>query len=178
MLRLSKRQSQLPPTMFLLRPGLHDHIYQITRSHLSDYAIKFIRLHDHIYDFYYHIYILLNFPNKTFLSKALMKHTKCTKTTSDYARIVKTRFQINAGIVWCSEFNSFPFFFILVPRSFLSHQTNVSKLFAILNLDKLHLILLVFFFLLLRQFCAFQVWLENFKRSSFKFFFTYRRYCS
>ena len=142
--------------MFLLRPGLHDHIHQITRSHLSDYAITFIRLHDHIYDFYDHIYILLNFPNKTFLSKALMKHTKCTKTTSDYARMVKTRFQINAGIVWCSEFNSFPFFFILVPRSLLSRQTNVSKLFAILNLDKLHFILLVFF-LILRQFCAFQV---------------------
>ena len=148
-----------------------------TRSHLSDYTITFIRLHDHIYQttrshlwFYDYIYILLNFPNKTFSSKALMKHTKCTKTTSDYARMVKTRFQINAGIVWCSEFNSFPFFFILVPRSFLSHQTNVSKLFAILNLDKLHFILLFFFFLLLRQFCAFQVWLENFKRSSFKIF--------
>ena len=144
MLRLSKRQSQLP-TMFLLRPGLHDHIYQITRSHLSDYTITFIRLHDHIYDFYDHIYILLNFPNKTFLSKALMKHTKCTKTTSDYARMVKTRFQINAGIVWCSEFNSFPFFFILVPRSFLSHQTNVSKLFAILNQISFILFYLFFF---------------------------------
>ena len=124
-----------------------------TRSHLSDYTITFIRLHDHIYQttrshlwFYDYIYILLNFPNKTFSSKALMKHTKCTKTTSDYARMVKTRFQINAGIVLCSEFNSFPFFFTIVPRSFLSHQTNVSKLFAILNLDKLHFILLVFFF--------------------------------
>ena len=117
-----------------------------TRSHLSDYTITFIRLHDHIYDFYDHIYILLNFPNKTFLSKALMKHTKCTKTTSDYARMVKTRFQINAGIVWCSEFNSFPFFFILVPRSFLSHQTNVSKLFAILNQISFILFYLFFFY--------------------------------
>ena len=124
--------------MFLLRPGLHDHIYQTTRSHLSDYTITFIRLHDHIYDFYDHIYILLNFPNKTFLSKALMKHTKCTKTTSDYARMVKTRFQINAGIVWCSEFNSFPFFFhpcsSIVPVS----PNQCFKTFRNIELDKLH----------------------------------------
>lgn len=122
------------------------HSYRQCSSSGRDYTNTFIRLHDHIYDFYDHIYILLNFPNKTFLSKALMKHTKCTKTTSDYARMVKTRFQINAGIVWCSEFNSFPFFFILVPRSFLSHQTNVSKLFAILNQISFILFYLFFFY--------------------------------
>ena len=120
-----------------------------TRSHLSDYTITFIRLHDHIYQttrshlwfLWLHLYFA-KFPKQNVLIQSSYE----THTTSDYARMVKTRFQINAGIVWCSEFNSFPFFFILVPRSFLSHQTNVSKLFAILNLDKLHLILLVFFF--------------------------------